>query len=355
MPSVHMGALASLFLLYGLPNSAISHLDVDDVRPTGLDGPQLRARRRGGRHELVALAGPAAEALTAQARAAGDHGPMFSALTRDGRATGVANATRCPWRSHGPPSPRSAMTRHSAPRASSLRRGSLGGFNWSSQHSIGRSCDGRRVQAWERAGRPVMRSPGRPPVGRLEHRQRFWAAIARGVSSEAAAAEAGVSGPVGVRWFREGGGMPTVTLAAPSGTVPVVRRARGNRPAACCWLRGAGGRAPARSVAVDDLAGAATQRRDPQRAPRVSRDDRAVACRPAGAAAQAGQARRQRRAAALCPSPAGWRGPRTRWCRGGRPGRQVDRPAPRSPQGSPLGPLVESRADLSPATPGLPR
>ena len=76
---------------------------------------------------------------------------------------------------------------------------------------------GRRVQAWERAGRPVMRSPGRPPVGRLEHRQRFWAAIARGVSSEAAAAEAGVSGPVGVRWFREGGGMPTVTLAAPSG------------------------------------------------------------------------------------------------------------------------------------------
>ena len=76
---------------------------------------------------------------------------------------------------------------------------------------------GRRVQAWERAARPVMRSPGRPPVGRLEHRQRFWAAIARGVLSEAAAVEAGVSGPVGVRWFREGGGMPTVTLAAPSG------------------------------------------------------------------------------------------------------------------------------------------
>ncbi len=75
----------------------------------------------------------------------------------------------------------------------------------------------RRVQAWERAGRPVMRSPGRPPVGRLEHRQRFWAAIARGASSEAAAAEAGVSGPVGVRWFREAGGMATVTLAAPSG------------------------------------------------------------------------------------------------------------------------------------------
>ena len=82
---------------------------------------------------------------------------------------------------------------------------------------------GREGGGWERAGRPVMRSPGRPPVGRREHRQRFWAAIARGVSSEVAAAEAGVSGPVGVRWFREGGGMPTVTLGRAVGAVPVVR------------------------------------------------------------------------------------------------------------------------------------
>jgi hypothetical protein len=43
-----------------------------------------------------------------------------------------------------------------------------------------------------------MRSPGRPPVGRLEHRQRFWAAIARGLSSEDAAVQAGVSAAVGV-------------------------------------------------------------------------------------------------------------------------------------------------------------
>jgi IS30 family transposase len=62
-----------------------------------------------------------------------------------------------------------------------------------------------------------MRSPGRPPVGRLEHRQRFWAAIARGLSSEDAAVQAGVSAAVGVRWFREGGGMPSVTLASASG------------------------------------------------------------------------------------------------------------------------------------------
>jgi len=76
---------------------------------------------------------------------------------------------------------------------------------------------GEKRRAADRAGRPAMRSPGRPPVGRLEHRQRFWTAVARGLSSEAAAAEAGVSAAVGVRWFREGGGMPPLTLAAPSG------------------------------------------------------------------------------------------------------------------------------------------
>ena len=76
---------------------------------------------------------------------------------------------------------------------------------------------GEKKRAADQAGRAAVRSPGRPPVGRLEHRQRFWAAIARGLSSEDAAAEAGVSAAVGVRWFREGGGMPSVTLAAPSG------------------------------------------------------------------------------------------------------------------------------------------
>jgi IS30 family transposase len=57
-------------------------------------------------------------------------------------------------------------------------------------------------------GRPAMRSPGRPPVGRREHRQRFWEAIARGATSEDAGVEAGVSPAVGSRWFRDAGGMP---------------------------------------------------------------------------------------------------------------------------------------------------
>ena len=69
----------------------------------------------------------------------------------------------------------------------------------------------------DRAGRPRMRSPGRPPGWRREHRQRFWAAIARGLTSEAAGVEAGVSPAVGVRWFREGGGMPSVSQAPLSG------------------------------------------------------------------------------------------------------------------------------------------
>ena len=57
-----------------------------------------------------------------------------------------------------------------------------------------------------------MRSPGRPPVARRQHRQAFWEAIARGASSEDAAIEAGLSAAVGSRWFRESGGMPTSTF-----------------------------------------------------------------------------------------------------------------------------------------------
>ena len=75
----------------------------------------------------------------------------------------------------------------------------------------------RKVEVWERAGRPKMRSPGHPPGWRREHRQQFWAAIAGGLSSEDAAATAGLSQAVGSRWFREGGGMATVTQAPLSG------------------------------------------------------------------------------------------------------------------------------------------
>jgi IS30 family transposase len=69
----------------------------------------------------------------------------------------------------------------------------------------------------DRALRAPMRSPGRPPVARREHRQRFWKTIARGLSSEDAAVVCSVSPAVGARWFRQGGGMPSTSLAPLSG------------------------------------------------------------------------------------------------------------------------------------------
>jgi hypothetical protein len=54
-------------------------------------------------------------------------------------------------------------------------------------------------------------------VARREHRVLFWSEIAGGASSEDAAVRAGVSQPVGTRWFRESGGMPTLSPAPLSG------------------------------------------------------------------------------------------------------------------------------------------
>jgi len=71
----------------------------------------------------------------------------------------------------------------------------------------------RAVRAW----RGQIWSPGRPSKARREDRVRFWEAIAGGASSEDAAAAAGVSGPVGSRWFRQAGGMPPISLAPLSG------------------------------------------------------------------------------------------------------------------------------------------
>jgi len=61
-----------------------------------------------------------------------------------------------------------------------------------------------------------MRSPGRPPIRRDVERA-FWVKIAEGLTSEDAAIACGVSGPVGSRWFRERGGMPSIQLAPASG------------------------------------------------------------------------------------------------------------------------------------------
>jgi transposase, IS30 family len=69
----------------------------------------------------------------------------------------------------------------------------------------------------DRALRPRMHSPGRPSVAGREDRQRFWAAIAKGLTTEHAGAAAGISPAVAARWFRQSGGMPSVSQAPLSG------------------------------------------------------------------------------------------------------------------------------------------
>lgn len=65
-------------------------------------------------------------------------------------------------------------------------------------------------------GRSAIISPGAPRTRRGIERE-FWRRIAEGASSEDAAELVGVSPVVGNRWFRQGGGMATIALAAPVG------------------------------------------------------------------------------------------------------------------------------------------
>jgi IS30 family transposase len=61
-----------------------------------------------------------------------------------------------------------------------------------------------------------MKSPG-APSHRREVEREFWREIATGLLPEEAAHAVGVSQAVGARWFRHGGGMPSVDLAPLSG------------------------------------------------------------------------------------------------------------------------------------------
>jgi IS30 family transposase len=70
-----------------------------------------------------------------------------------------------------------------------------------------------RKRRSRRCTRAPLRSPGRPPVAHRAERRPFWKAIAAGMETEEAARVAGVSSPVGFRWFRECGGMPPSHLA----------------------------------------------------------------------------------------------------------------------------------------------
>ena len=194
----------------------------------------------------------------------------------------------------------------------------------------------RRVGRADRAGRPAMRSPGRPPVGRREHRQRFWAAIARGRRARTRRRRGGrVAGgrrPVvsgGWRdaadhvWPRCRGG----TCRSPSG-----RRSRSCAPAAagCARSRAGSGRSPS-TISRELRRNAATRggRLEYRATTAQWHADRRAR------APEAGQARRQRAAArAMCRT--GWparsqrpdgvavAGPEVAWI-GRRHGRRKDR------------------------------
>lgn len=75
-----------------------------------------------------------------------------------------------------------------------------------------------RPQGWITGltGRPAMRSPGSPSLRREIERQ-FWREIRKGMVPREAAEAVGVSQAAGSRWFRQGGGMPSVELSPLSG------------------------------------------------------------------------------------------------------------------------------------------
>ena len=75
-----------------------------------------------------------------------------------------------------------------------------------------------RPPGWmkELTGRNPMVSPGRPGERRETERE-FWRGIAEGRSSDEAAGLCGMSVAAGTRLFRQGGGMPTISLVPPSG------------------------------------------------------------------------------------------------------------------------------------------
>ena len=213
----------------------------------------------------------------------------------------------------------------------------------------------RKRRRSDRAGRPPMRSPGRPMVARREDRQRFWAAIRRGLSSEDAAVEAGISPAVGTRWFRDSGGMPSISLAPVSG-----RYLSFSEREEIALLR-------ARAHGVREIA--RQLRRSPST---ISRELRRSAATRSGAfeyratTAQWHADRRARRpkpaklavnawVAAVCPGPpvrdgaASWRHRRR------RSGSEMDRLASWSARGSALGTGLEPGTDLQPAAVGLSR
>ena len=198
----------------------------------------------------------------------------------------------------------------------------------------------------------MMRSPGRPPAGRREHRVRFWAAIARGFEC----GRGGRGGGVGGRWrpmVPGGWGMPSV-IGPAVGALSVVCGAGGDRAVARpgCGVREIArrlGRSPS-TISRELRRNAATRSgRLEYRASTAQwhADRRARRPKPAKLAVNA-------RAAAVCAGPPVRRGAAAGREACGWSGGAVDRPAAGPAPGSAVGEGVEPGADLAPAASGLP-
>ena len=125
-------------------------------------------------------------------------------------------------------------------------------------------------------GRPTMRSPGRPTYP-ARGRAAFWGEIAKGLSTEEAAIAVGVSQAVGQPVVPQRWRHATVrSELQPSGRYLSFAE---REEIALLRAQGTGVREIARAMgrdAVDDLAGAAPQRRDPWRQARLPGVGRAV-------------------------------------------------------------------------------
>src|SRR5215207_7935298 len=187
----------------------------------------------------------------------------------------------------------------------------------------------------DRALRAVVpRSPGRPGVAQRENRRRFWAAIAAGRSSEAAAIEAGVSPAVGARWFREAGGM------SPKSLVPSAKPLSGRylvfaerEEIALCRAQGQGIREIARRLGRAEST--------------ISRElRRNAATRGGGLSPEAGEACDHRGAADVCAGAPVWRSRHPGRGRCGWAGRGLEGPPARASAAPPVGQGVEPGANL---------